>query len=57
MPASVIVAGARTPIRKLSGSLARLTAVDLGAAELVAKEQIDDRRAGTPPRYGWCVAH
>jgi acetyl-CoA C-acetyltransferase len=36
MPGSVIVAGARTPIGKLSGGLASLTAVDLGAAAVQA---------------------
>ena len=49
MPGSVIVAGARTPIGKLSGALAGFTAMDLGglaiAAALgragVAPEQVD----------------
>ena len=34
MPGSVIVAGARTPIGKLSGALKGFTAVDLGAAAI-----------------------
>jgi acetyl-CoA C-acetyltransferase len=36
VPGSVIVAGVRTPIGKLSGSLAGLTAVDLGGAAVRA---------------------
>ena len=49
MPGSVIVAGARTPIGKLSGSLASLSATDLGGVAIaaalsragVAPEQVD----------------
>jgi len=49
MPGSVIVAGARTPIGKLSGSLAEVGAVDLGAVAIraalvragVRPEQVD----------------
>ncbi|HUQ40351.1 MAG TPA: acetyl-CoA C-acetyltransferase [Acidimicrobiales bacterium] len=36
MPGSVIVAGARTPIGKLSGALAGLTAMDLGGLAIAA---------------------
>ena len=36
MPTSVIVAGARTPIGRLQGGLARLTAADLGAVAIEA---------------------
>ncbi len=45
MPKSVIVAGARTPIGKLSGSLSALSAQQLGGAAI--KEAL--RRAGVPP--------
>jgi acetyl-CoA C-acetyltransferase len=44
MAGNVIVAGARTPIGKLSGSLARLRAVDLGAfaiAEALVRSGVD----------------
>jgi len=49
MPGSVIIAGARTPIGKLSGSLAALSAMDLGGIAIraalersgVAPEQVD----------------
>jgi acetyl-CoA C-acetyltransferase len=44
MPGSVIVAGARTPIGKLSGSLASLSAVDLGGLAIRAALE----RAGVP---------
>ena len=36
MPGSVIVAGARTPIGKLSGSLKSFTAMDLGGFAITA---------------------
>ena len=36
MPGSVIVAGARTPIGKLSGSLKNFTAMDLGGFAIKA---------------------
>ena len=36
MPGSVIVSSARTPIGKLSGSLAQFTAVDLGGVAIKA---------------------
>ncbi len=36
MPGSVIISGARTPIGKLSGAFASLSAVDLGAAAIAA---------------------
>lgn len=45
MPGSVIVAGARTPIGKLSGSLATFSAADLGSAAIAAAL----RRAATQP--------
>ena len=45
MPGSLIVAGARTPIGKLSGALASLTAADLGGAAV--KAALD--RAGVGP--------
>ena len=49
MPGSYIVAGARTPIGKLSGALAGFTAMDLGGIAIkaaleragVAPEQVD----------------
>jgi acetyl-CoA C-acetyltransferase len=49
MPGSVIVAGARTPIGKMSGAFASLTAMDLGGAAIktameragVAPEEVD----------------
>ena len=44
MPGSVIVAGARTPIGKLSGALASFTAADLGAIAIRSALE----RAGTP---------
>ncbi len=45
MPGSYIVAGARTPIGKMSGALASLSAADLGAAAITAALQ----RAGVAP--------
>jgi acetyl-CoA C-acetyltransferase len=50
MPGSVIVAGARTPIGKLSGSLASFTAMDLGGFAISAALE----RAGVAPdRVGY----
>jgi acetyl-CoA C-acetyltransferase len=50
MPGSVIVAGARTPIGKLSGSLASFTAMDLGGFAIAAALE----RAGVAPdRVGY----
>lgn len=46
MPGSVIVAGARTPIGKLSGALASLSAVELGA--IAVKEAL--KRAEVAPK-------
>ena len=45
MPGSYIVAGARTPIGKMSGALASLTAADLGGAAIEAALE----RAGVAP--------
>src|SRR6202521_2367340 len=45
MPGTVIVAGARTPIGKLSGALARLSAMDLGGLAIRAALE----RAGVMP--------
>ena len=45
MPGSVIVAGARTPIGKLSGALASFTATDLGGLAIKAALE----RAGVGP--------
>ena len=45
MPGSVIVAGARTPIGKLSGALASFTAMDLGGFAIAAALE----RAGVKP--------
>src|ERR1700760_247458 len=45
MPGSVIVAGARTPIGKLSGALASFSAADLGAIAIRSALE----RAGTRP--------
>jgi acetyl-CoA C-acetyltransferase len=45
MPGSVIVAGARTPIGKLSGALASLPAAELGGIAIAAALE----RAGTAP--------
>src|SRR5687768_18580409 len=45
MPGSVIVAGARTPIGKLSGALASFTAMDLGGFAIAAALE----RAGITP--------
>ncbi len=45
MPGSVIVAGARTPIGKLSGALADFSAVDLGSKAIAAALE----RAGVAP--------
>jgi acetyl-CoA C-acetyltransferase len=45
MPGSVIAAGARTPIGKLSGALASLSAVELGGIAIRAALE----RAGVPP--------
>ena len=45
MPGSVIVAGARTPIGKLSGALASFSAMDLGALAIAAALE----RAGISP--------
>lgn len=45
MPGSYIVAGARTPIGKMSGALAPLSAADLGAAAITAALE----RAGVSP--------
>jgi acetyl-CoA C-acetyltransferase len=45
MPGSVIVAGARTPIGKLSGALAGFSAVELGSKAIAAALQ----RAGVAP--------
>ncbi len=48
MPGSVIVAGARTPIGKLSGALAGFTAMDLGGFAIAAALE----RAGVRARPG-----
>ena len=45
MPGSVILAGARTPIGKLSGALAGFSAMDLGGFAIAAALE----RAGVPP--------
>src|SRR5205807_8532642 len=45
MPGSVIVAGARTPIGKLSGALASFSAMDLGGFAIAAALE----RAGVQP--------
>ena len=45
MPGSLIVAGARTPIGKLSGALASMSAADLGAVAIAAALE----RAGVAP--------
>src|SRR2546426_4261846 len=45
MPGSVIVAGARTPIGKLSGALASFSAMDLGGFAIAAALE----RAGVKP--------
>jgi len=45
MPTSVVVAGARTPIGKLSGALASQSAMDLGGLAIAAALE----RAGIPP--------
>src|SRR5947199_10843986 len=45
MPGSVIVAGARTPIGKLSGALASFSAMDLGGFAIAAALE----RAGVSP--------
>ncbi len=45
MPGSVIVAGARTPIGKLSGALASLSAAELGGVAIAAALE----RAAVPP--------
>src|ERR687891_447377 len=45
MPGSVIVAGARTPIGKLSGALAGFSAMDLGGFAIAAALE----RAGVKP--------
>jgi acetyl-CoA C-acetyltransferase len=45
MPGSVIVAGARTPIGKLSGALASFSAAELGGFAIAAALE----RAGVPP--------
>ena len=45
MPGSVVVAGARTPIGKLSGALAGFTAMDLGGLAITAALE----RAGVKP--------
>jgi acetyl-CoA C-acetyltransferase len=45
MPGSVIISGARTPIGKLSGALASLSATDLGAVAIAAALE----RAGIEP--------
>jgi len=45
MPGSVIIAGARTPIGKLSGALASLSAMDLGGIAIRAALE----RAGVAP--------
>ena len=45
MPGSYIVAGARTPIGKMSGALAPLSAADLGGAAIKAALE----RAGVAP--------
>src|SRR5947208_11946801 len=45
MPGSVVVSGARTPIGKLSGTLASLTAMDLGGLAIQAALE----RAGLSP--------
>ena len=52
MPGSVILAGARTPIGKLSGALSPLTAVELGGVAIAAALE----RAGvTPEQVGYVV--
>src|SRR5436853_193149 len=43
MPGSVIVAGARTPIGKLSGALAGVSAADLGAIAIKAGLRMGDK--------------
>ena len=45
MPGSVIIAGARTPIGKMSGAFASLTAMDLGGVAIKAALE----RAGVEP--------
>ena len=45
MPGSVIVSGARTPIGKLSGTLASFSAMDLGGLAIKAALE----RAGVSP--------
>src|SRR3954469_11575204 len=45
MPGSVIVSGARTPIGKLSGTLASMTAMELGGTAIKAALE----RAGVTP--------
>ncbi len=45
MPGSVIIAGARTPIGKLAGALASLSATDLGAVAIASALE----RAGLEP--------
>ena len=45
MPGSYIIAGARTPIGKMSGSLASFSAADLGGFAIAAALQ----RAGVAP--------
>src|SRR5207247_7305372 len=45
MPGSVVVSGARTPIGKLSGTLASFTAMDLGGLAITAALE----RAGLSP--------
>ncbi len=51
MPGSVIVSSARTPIGKLSGGFASLSATDLGGraiAAALARAGIAGRRRSTP---------
>ncbi len=46
MPGSLIIAGARTPIGKMSGAFAGLTAMDLGGVAIKAALE----RAGVDPQ-------
>ena len=52
MPGSVIISGARTPIGKLSGAFASLSATDLGAAAVAA--ELEGRGSG-PTRSTMCT--
>ena len=52
MTGSVIVGSARTPIGKLSGAFAGLSAMDLGGIAIKARARA--RRASTPSRSTTC---